>query len=363
MNPEKKYQILIVDDQEDNVFLLEMLLRRQENLEIHSVGNGLAAVEYCSENQVDLVLMDVMMPVMDGNTATAKLRDMYDASELPIIMVTTLSDVDNMVKSFESGASDYVTKPIEWNALKARMISNLRVRDAHLEQERLVQQTQILNQRLKQFSFAIAHDIRNPLSHIQILCDALKEGLMDTTDVCDQVQGLASKVCVFMDSILQHSAYGKQEDSLVWVDMNELLRDVIQFLGSVIEDKGAEVHIGDMPMVHGGKGLLFQLFLNLIGNAIKYVPSERKPVINVNCEILECDVVISVVDNGVGMSADDLEVVKKPLTRGRSSEGTEGSGLGLSLAKMVMDEMMGKMDISSILGQGTTITLSFPHQK
>ena len=356
----KQYHILIVDDQQDNVFLLEMLLKRQENFVVHSVENGLKAVEFCGENDVDLVLMDVMMPVMDGNTATGKLREMYDESELPIIMVTTLSDIDNLMKSFEAGASDYVTKPIEWNVLKVRMTSNLRVRDAHLEQQRLMTETQVLNQRLKQFSFAIAHDIRNPLSHIQILCDALAEDLMDKDEVSHQIRELASKVCSFMDNILEHSAYAKTESAEEIIDLNQLLNDVFQFLGSVIEERSAEMVKDELPNIRGYRGLVFQLFLNLVGNALKYVPKDRQPKIQVICKMVEDWIEISVADNGVGMSEEDLAVVKKPLTRGRSSTGAEGSCLGLSLAKIAMDEMKGSLVIQSVEGEGTTVTLKFP---
>lgn len=355
----KLYHILIVDDQQDNVFLLEMLLKRQSNFVIHSVDNGLKAVEFCGEHDVDLVLMDVMMPVMDGNMATKKIREMYDVSELPVIMVTTLSDIDNLIKSFDAGASDYVTKPIEWNALKVRMASNLRVRDSHLEKQRLMTETQVLNQRLKQFSFAIAHDIRNPLSHIQILCDALAEELMGKEEVASQIRELASKVCSFMDNILEHSAYAKIE-SAEEVDLNQLMMDVFQFLGSVIEERSAEIVRDELSTVRGNKGLLFQLFLNLVGNALKYVPKGRQPKIEVKCSTSDEWVEISVVDNGMGMSEEDLAVVKQPLMRGRSSEGTEGSGLGLSLAKIAMDEMKGSLSIESTEGDGATVKLKFP---
>lgn len=355
----KSYHILIVDDQQDNVFLLEMLLKRQSNFVVHSVENGLKAVEFCGENDVDLVLMDVMMPVMDGNMATEKLREMYDESELPIIMVTTLSDIDNLMKSFDAGASDYVTKPIEWNALKVRMASNLRVRDAHLAQQRMMTETQVLNQRLKQFSFAIAHDIRNPLSHIQILCDALAEDLMSKDEVANQIRDLASKVCSFMDNILEHSAYAKIE-SAEEIDLNHLVLDVFQFLGSVIEERSAEMVTDELATVQGNRGLIFQLFLNLVGNALKYVPHDRQPKIEIRCRLLDQWFEVSVSDNGIGMSEEDLAVVKSPLTRGRSSVGTEGSGLGLSLAKIAMDEMKGSLGIESLEGQGTTIKLKFP---
>jgi signal transduction histidine kinase len=263
------------------------------------------------------------------------------------------------MKSFEAGASDYVTKPIEWNALKVRMTSNLRVRDSYLEQQRLMTETQVLNQRLKQFSFAIAHDIRNPLSHIQILCDALNEDLMDKGEVAGQVRDLAAKVCSFMDNILEHSAYAKIE-SAEEIDLNQMMADVFQFLGSVIEERSAEVVKDELPVIRGNKGLIFQLFLNLVGNALKYVPMEQQPKVCVECATIEGWIEVSVSDNGVGMSEEDLSVVKKPLMRGASSEGTEGSGLGLSLSKMAMDEMKGSLNIDSAKGQGTKITLRFP---
>ena len=115
-------------------------------------------------------------------------------------MVTTLSDVDNLVNSFNNGANDYVTKPIEWNALKARISSSLKVRDAILSEKEAREQTAKLNQRLKEFSFSIAHDIRNPLAHIRVLCTTIQEQLMSSEEGIKQIDGLAEKIHNFMDS-------------------------------------------------------------------------------------------------------------------------------------------------------------------
>lgn len=359
MNPRKSYKILIVDDQQDNVFLLQMLLRRQPEFVVSHVGNGLLAVEHCFENDVDLVLMDVMMPVMDGHTATKKLRERFSETELPIIMITTLTEVAQLVKSFECGANDYITKPIEWNALRARIFSGLKIKDAVEEKNQLLERTQMLNSRLKQFSFAIAHDIRNPLAHIQVLCSAMEEGLMDPLDVVKQVNHLASKVCQFMDSILMHSSYAKSED-IAEISLTDLIAEVLHFLASLIESKGAEICAQTLPTLRGSHGLLFQLFLNIIGNALKYSHPDRKPKVEILFRRDPDQLVIGVKDNGLGMSKDDLDIVKNPLTRGNSSRGTEGSGLGLSLAINIIHEFGGRLELESELDQGTCVWLFFP---
>lgn len=359
MKSDKDYDILIVDDQPDNVFLLKMLLNRQKNIVVHSVGNGLEAIEFISETKIDLVLMDIMMPVMDGNTATLKLREQYDSSELPIIMVTTLSDVENLVKSFENGANDYVTKPIEWNALKARISSCLKVRDAMLHEKDLMDQTLKLNQRLKQFSFSIAHDIRNPLAHIRFLCTSVREKIMSSKEGIDQIDELAEKMHQFMDSILEHSAYGTQEE-ISSIDLNVVAQNVLTFLAGRIEEEKAEVQVEKLPKVKGTYGLFFQLLMNVVGNAIKYHHKGQKPQVRVYSEEREEQIVVKITDNGVGMSEEDLEMVSNPLVRGKSSEGTEGSGLGLSLAKNIVTEFKGSLELHSKQGEGTTVELIFP---
>ena len=361
MNPEKKYDILIVDDQQDNIFLLKMLLNRQPNFVVKSVSNGQEAVDYVHQNNVDIVLMDVMMPILDGNAATKKLRETYDSSELPVIMVTTLSDVENLVKSFEFGANDYVTKPIEWNALKARITSCLKVRDASLHEKEMMDQTLTLNKRLKEFSFSVAHDIRNPLAHIRVLCSTIEEKLISPEDGIKKIDELAEKIHTFMDSILEHSAYGSHEDSTE-IDMNQLLKDVISFLTDRIKEKQAVISIDELPKIEGSYGLCFQLIMNLVGNSLKYQAPDKIPEVNISSKTVEDVIVISISDNGLGMTEEDLKVVEEPLTRGQSSEGTEGSGLGLSLAKNIITEFNGKLTINSKLGEGTTVELSFPRK-
>lgn len=361
MKSDKEYDILIVDDQPDNVFLLKMLLNRQKNIVVHSVGNGLEAIEFVSEHNVDLVLMDIMMPVMDGNTATLKLREQYDSSELPIIMVTTLSDVENLVKSFDNGANDYVTKPIEWNALRARIASCLKVRDAMIHEKELMDQTLKLNQRLKQFSFSIAHDIRNPLAHIRFLCTSIREKILSAEEGVDQIDDLAEKTHQFMDSILEHSAYGTQ-DEITLIDLNVVIQNVLTFLAGRIDEEKAEIKVETLPEVYGTYGLFFQLLMNLVGNAIKYHREGQAPEVRVYSEENSDQYIVKITDNGVGMSEEDLEMVSKPLVRGRSSEGTEGSGLGLSLAKNIVTEFKGDLKLHSQLGEGTTVELSFPKE-
>ncbi|MBF0198195.1 MAG: response regulator [Planctomycetes bacterium] len=359
MREDKEYQILIVDDQPDNAFLLEMLLRRQPNFKISVVENGKEALEYVAENDVDLVLMDVMMPIMDGIEATSEIRKNFPISTLPIIMVTTLSDTENLVKSFNVGASDYVSKPVEWHALKARICSGLRVRDASLARDELLRKTNILNQRLKQFSFSVAHDIRNPLAHIRVLCSAMGDDIMSPEEGLEQVDELAEKAYSFLDSILEHSAYGRSEDT-VSVDMNELVNDVTKFLGASIESNHAEIVCDSLPRLKGSYGLFFQLILNLVGNALKYHDASRSPMIEIGGEHDEEFEVITIKDNGQGIAEEDLEMVMEPLTRGKSSEGTSGSGLGLSLGANIMEEYQGKLVLTSKEGEGTTVRLSFP---
>lgn len=359
MSEDKTYELLIVDDQPDNAFLLEMLLKRQKNFVVHTVEDGQQALDFVEKNHIDLVLMDVMMPVMNGNDATKELRKTHDPSVLPIIMVTTLSDVDNLVESFEAGANDYVTKPIEWNALKARITSGLRIRDAVLREKILLEKTENLNQRLKQFSFSVAHDIRNPLAHIRVLCGALNDEILPKEEVITQIDELAEKAYTFLDSILEHSAYGKAED-IDWISMPDLIRDVCKFLGASIEKNQAEIIVDELPNIMGSYGLIFQLILNLVGNAIKYREASRPLQVTIFSEENSEEKIICISDNGVGMSEEDLHIVSKPLTRGQSSQGTEGSGLGLSLANNIMTEFEGKLEIHSKLGEGTTIKLYFP---
>lgn len=358
---EKKHKILIVDDQPDNVFLLEVLLKKNSDFEIDHVENGLMAFEYVHEKPVDLILMDVMMPEMDGNLATQKIRETHDQSELPIIMVTTLSDTDNLVKSFKAGANDYVSKPIDVNVLNARVQAGLRTREAVLEQRRQTLNAERLNQKLKQFSFAVAHDIRNPLAHIQVLWGALEEELMTAEEVGEQIKGLANKVTEFMDDILNQLAFAGDWD-FEDVDLNLVLEDVTKFLSIPIEEKKAELEYETLPVIQGNRGLIFQLLLNIISNALKYTKEDGTPKVQVNCVEQPLHYLISVSDNGRGMSPEDLDIVKSPLARGSSSEGTKGTGLGLSLSRNVMEEVGGKMDIESTLGEGTTIHLSFPKQ-
>ncbi len=359
MKEDRTYHILVADDQPDNVFLLQMLLRKQPNFKVTAVTNGLEAVEFVQRAEVDLVLMDIMMPVMDGLEAVASIRRMKERMDLPILMVTTLNDTENIVKSFAAGANDYVGKPIEWHALRARIVSALSLSESARRERQLLENQQALNQRLKEFSFAVAHDIRNPLAHIRLLCEAVREGLLPFTEAAAQIGELAAKTYNFLDGILEHSAYGKTRDAAA-VDLARLLDDVLQFLGASIEESGAVVERGELPVLQGSRHLLFQLLLNLVGNAIKYRAPARPPRVTVSAMDEADGVVVSVRDNGRGIARDEIDLVQQPLKRGRNSSGTPGSGLGLSLSKNIMAECGGQLQLTSEEGIGTEIRLHFP---
>ncbi len=353
------YQILIADDQPDNIFLLEMLLKKDAQYKTFSVSDGKQAVEFIKSNPVDLILMDIMMPVMNGLDATLKIREEYAAEDLPILMITTLSDSANIVSSFEAGANDFVSKPIEWKVLQARISACLRMSEAVKREKFLATRLEKLNQRLKEFSFSVAHDIRNPLAHMRVLCGALRENMVPMVEGIEQIDALAEKAYTFMDNILEHSAYGKASDEKP-VCFQKLLEDVIGFLEEKIGREHAQITSDQLPILHGSYSLFFQLILNLVGNAIKYRRMDVPPTITLVGSRQQNEILITIEDNGRGISAEEREQIINPLVRGSSSVGTQGSGLGLSLAKNIIEEYEGTLHIESEPGSFTRIILTFP---
>ncbi len=185
---QKQPVILVVDDESANFDVIEILLFK-EGYNLHYQNSGARAIAAFEEIQPDLILLDVMMPDMDGIEVCEKFKTNPRSHHIPIIIITALSEKEDLARCLDTGADDFISKPINSNELRARVRSMLRIKS----QYDFIQQTMDLREEMMQ---AIVHDLRNPLIGIKLGCDSLKN-----MEIADRAKNRINQICTTVEQM------------------------------------------------------------------------------------------------------------------------------------------------------------------
>ena len=375
INP-AEYKILVVDDVQSNVLLLKALLGR-EGFNIVYAMNGAEALEKVKIEHPDLVLLDVMMPDMDGFEVAGRLK------VEPIIFLTALNDSASVVKGFQLGANDFISKPFRREELLIRVEHQLSLVDAR---RIILRQTEELRKTIagrdKLYS-VIAHDLRSPMASTKMLCNTIMMSIDpqtvpgDVFEMLEMTNKTAEEVFSLLDNLLKwtKSQLGKLSNVPQPIDMVGLVNGVIEVFKPIAESKlislelDSEVEfinvIVDIEMIKS-------VVRNLISNAIKF--SHKNTVVMVHVKVQDVmdenkteegngkEVLVTVSDRGCGIKNEDQEKLLNESTHfttfGTDSE--EGSGLGLLLCKDFVSKNHGRLWFTSEEGVGSNFNFTIP---
>lgn len=362
-------RLLVIDDNAAN---LDMLSRQLESYGYGAVcvESGVAGIQALLEKQFDLVLLDVLMPDLDGVGVLQQMKAHAVMSGIPVIMISALDEVDRAAQCVELGAEDYLLKPFDPVLLRARLHSALERR--RLEEERL-HRTQELekatedltraNEDLQSFASVASHDLQEPLRTITTTLqlfsllsgDALTEEQRELSTLA--VEG-AARMSRLISDLLAFSFSGNADAEPQPVDCEAALLEAINNLRTAIKDSGAQITHGTLPVVPARSGGLVQLFQNLVANAINY-RSEARPVIRITAEREGAEWVISVEDNGIGIDEKFRHRIFQPFGRLHGQE-RPGTGLGLAICERVVRRAGGRIWVDSELGRGSAFHFTLP---
>ncbi|HEY9616293.1 MAG TPA: response regulator [Microcoleaceae cyanobacterium] len=406
MKPNLKETILIVDDIPTNIKVLVDLLD-ESGLNIAVAKSGEIALEKVHKVAPDLILLDVMMPGIDGFETCRRLKTDVRTREIPIIFMTALSDPVDKVKGLQLGAVDYVTKPIHQEEVLARINVHLELRRTRLK---LVQEEKLAS--LGQLVAGLAHELNNPVNFIygnlvyvqrysQQLLEAVKlyesqcssltpeiQALSDQMDL-DFVQADLPKLLASIESgtrriqeLVRSLRIFSRLDEAEYkaVDLHEGIESTLMLLGSRLQAKVPYPPItvtrdyGDLPLVECYAGELNQVLMNLLTNAIDAIEDKLKHwtaihhpdladyIPNIYLQTVVTDqqqISIRIADNGIGMS----EVVQQRLFDPFFTTKAIGQGTGLGLAivhQIVVEKHRGSLRVKSTPEQGTELIVSIP---
>ena len=373
LQPGKRLEGLNVLVVEDNAFarkiVSDTLLR--EGLTVFEAADGIQAFDFmCNKmGEIDLLITDLVMPAMNGDELCAKVRRELDLKNLPIIFLTAVEKQNELLKLFKAGANDYLLKPFAKEELLARIEVHLVKAKLNRRLRENIVELKALNQMKDDLIAVCSHDLRSPLTGILGFTDLLlKKDYLKEEDLenLGQVKTSGEFLLSLVNNILDVSKAQSQAAELEMhpVSMFEIARTSCNALRHMAEAKGQKLDMVDNSTRHvvmGNKSGLVRILNNLLSNAIKFSEQDKKIVMVVENGHDE-DVIISVIDQGIGIPEDNIPFLYDKFSK-TSREGTseeKGTGLGMSIIKEMVELHNGRIEVTSEEGKGSCFKIFLP---
>jgi two-component system sensor histidine kinase/response regulator len=350
-----KSKILIVEDNEDTVQLLRKRFTA-DGFETAEARDGIEGLKRVSEYEPDLVVLDVMMPGLDGVEVCRRMKADENIRHIPVLMLTAKRDIDSKVLGLEAGADDYLAKPFDYKELSARirsLLSKKATREKLLEEEK--------HEALDMMMDQVAHEIRNPLVAIggfaRRVCDTLGAGDQNKRYLQLIIQNVLRLEHMIKELIeLKTTVISYREPA----DINEIIRETIGEFTVRIEQKtiDLEIHLAEgLPPIFVDREQIKAALANLFENAIEAMTNKTR-ILTIRSRGSEGYVEVSVGDTGVGIPKEDLKNIMDPFFTSK----THG-GLGLSFTLKIVQAHRGTISVESEPGKGATFTIQLPVKK
>ena len=366
--------LLVVDDNETNRDVLSRRLQMQ-GYQTQTEPDGAAALAAISGRVFDLVLLDIMMPDMDGYEVLRRLKADEQTRDVPVIMISAIGDLDSVVRCIELGAEDYLPKPFNPILLKARIGACLekkrgRDREARLfaELQENYKKLQKLEKMRDDLTNMIVHDLRTPLSSVMAgiqTVPMLGSLAPEQQECCDIALRGSTALLDMINDLLDISKLeeGAPDLQLAALDVAALVDSALEQVQSAATRReiGLQREVAPaLPRFHGDADKLRRTLVNLLGNAIKFSHSGGQIIIGARED--ETELRLWVRDQGEGIPREAFERIfeKFGQVEDRKAGRAMSTGLGLALCKMVVDAHRGRIWVESELGQGSTFHIALP---
>lgn len=399
--------ILIVDDQKENILPLQKILALH-SIDSDSARSGEEALIKILKTEYQLVILDVQMPGMDGFEVMEMMQGSSRTKDIPVIFLSAISKEKKYIsRGFETGAVDYITKPVDPDLLimkvktflklheqkqELRRIRDMLSREVEIRKEaqdnleakveertrELLQKNEELelrNHELQQFSWVVSHDLKEPLRKIEMFTKIIRDRYIASPDAHDYINRTlrsASRMSKLISDLLDYSRLSATVHPEV-TDLNEVFSEVVADFDYLIEEKKADVNIKTLAPIVGIPGQLRQLFQNLVGNSLKFSQPGVAPAIQVTGTYVSekkydsTELVpfgpyyrISVKDNGIGFEEKYLDRIFIIFQSLNDRQLYEGTGIGLAIAKKIVDKHNGLITAKSKPGDGSEFIIILP---
>ncbi len=385
-----EFKILVVDDVPKNIQVVGNILQ-EHDYDIYFAADGATALSQVEKYDFDLILLDIMMPGIDGYEVCRRVKLLEKAADIPIIFLTAKSDVDSIVKGFDVGGIDYITKPFNGAELLARVRNQLqlqysqsKLKEANLKLEDQKLELQEANDRLHtmtlnlkelnatkdKFFSIIAHDLKNPFNTLIGFSDLLVQNYEymerdQVSDIHKTLHKASNQALNLLENLLDwaRSQTGKLQIKPQSYLLKTLAKDAILLLQHIADEKQIYLvdEVDEKQIVFADSNMITTVIRNLISNAIKF--TQNGGTVKV-CTIgnYKNNSIFTIEDNGIGISKSDIEKLFR-IDVNHSTVGTNkesGTGLGLILCKEFVEKNHGTISVESEPGKGSKFLISLP---
>lgn len=358
--------ILIVDDQPKNLQVVGSLLAPL-GFKLAFANDGIQAIQSATEIKPDLILLDIMMPEINGYAVARKLKEHSETAHIPIIFLSAKNESEDIVEGFKAGGVDYVSKPFKAEELIARV-------NTHIKIQQLNDQLRLANEQKSELMSIAAHDLKNPLAAIRGLSEIILNSEGENADfelepeerhnLLKDINQCAENTLNIIKELLntQTIESGVVKLNIKECDLSFLLMELVDLNTHQAAAKKIKIHnnITDEIMVYVDVPRMREVFDNLISNAVKYSPLGK----NIYIEVEEQDAYIrvNVRDEGPGLTQNDLSKVfgKFQKLSARPTGGEHSTGLGLAIVKNLIELHGGQAGVDSVEGEGATFYVDIP---
>jgi signal transduction histidine kinase len=356
-----KSTILVVDDTPDNLALMSNLLK--EDYQVKVANGGAKALKIAtSESPPDLILLDIMMPVMDGYEVCRQLKLNSETMNIPVIFLTAKAEVEDEKKGLELGAVDYITKPISPPIVLARVKNHLALQERNNSLKIAISVAEKATLAKSDFISSMSHELRSPLNAILGFAQLLESDTPPPTpaqkECISHILHAGWHLLTLINEILDLAKIEHGQVSLMEESVS--LAEIMLECQSIIEQQAKQRDITLIfpvfitPMfVRSDRTKLKQILINLLSNAIKY--NSKQGTVEVLCTACTPERIrVSITDTGKGLDSAQLAQLFQPFNRlGQEVYSEEGTGIGLVVTKRLVELMGGLIGVQSTVGKGS----------
>lgn len=381
---ENKPVILIVDDVPNNLKILSRMLEK-EGYVVILASNGPDALDITKSVLPDLILLDIMMPEMDGFEVCTILKENSLTKEIPIVFLTVRDEVNDIIRGFQSGSVDYIKKPFNLLELIARINIQIELKKSRDANQKYIKQLQETNEELNRtknvlnelnankdkFFTIIAHELRNPFQALLGLSEVLANNYQtfdtnDAREIAFDIKKSAENLYRLLENLLEWSRIQMGRVTILpeYENLKFIINNVIGLLSASAGLKGITItnHLEHDINVYADPNMINTVFRNLISNAIKYTPNNSS--IDVFAEDKGEFAEVKISDNGEGIAPEKLSelfsIAKTYIDEYTDDKQKKGTGIGLILSKELIIKNGGEISVESTPGNGCTFTFTLP---
>ncbi|HBC42501.1 MAG TPA: hypothetical protein DCZ88_11565 [Pseudanabaena sp.] len=390
--PKSPSLILIIDDVPSNLEVLSKTLSN-EGYDVSIATSGKRALLQVSRILPDLILLDIQMPEMDGFSVCQKLKSSPETAQIPIIFMTSLTDLDSKIRGFDLGALDFITKPFQDREVLARIRTHLQLSKLTKSLEREVasqvvslkqakEAAERANMAKSQFLANMSHELRTPLNAILGITEGLQDQVFgeineEQIKACQIVESSAYHLLSLINDILDVAKIESGQINLEYsiVSVDQLCQTSLTFIQQQAHKKGIQILVNlpiNLPNLRVDERRICQALINLLTNAVKFTPKGGTITLEVTFPLVKQEMTpsrtylrFSIIDTGVGIAPEDINRLFKPFVQVDSdlNRQYEGTGLGLTLVKRLVELHGGDVSITSQLGVGSCFMIDLPYEE